>query len=130
VVYLPKIDIAMLTENLFASLASIVVPKDYLNDFEIVSVEEKPSEWVITLHEKADRIPAALMGKSSVLDGFCNPITILSHGFSMKKIYLQLYRRRWKEPVSNRHYHNEYDLHPEGMKTTRKFAAFLKAIGR
>jgi hypothetical protein len=37
VVYLSKIYIAMLTDNLFASLASIVVPKDYLNDFEIVS---------------------------------------------------------------------------------------------
>jgi ribosomal protein S8 len=43
---------AMNTENLFNSLASILVSKEYLNDFEIVSVEEKPSEWVITLHEK------------------------------------------------------------------------------
>jgi hypothetical protein len=121
---------AMNTENLFNSLASILVPKEYLNDFEIVSVEEKPSEWVITLHEKTDRIPLALNGKQCVLDGFCNPIYILSHSFSLKPIYLHLYRRRWKEPGSNRHYHNEYNLHPEGMKTTNELAAFLKEFDR
>jgi ribosomal protein S8 len=54
---------AMNTENLFNSLVSILVPKDYLKDFEIVSVEEKPSEWVITLHEKTERIPPELNGK-------------------------------------------------------------------
>lgn len=117
-------------ENLINSLASIFVPKEHLANFEIVSVEEKPSEWVITLHEKADRIPPALADKQAVLDGFCNPISILSHGFSLKKIYLQFYRRRWKLPGSTEHSSNTYDLHPEGMKTTREFAAFLKGTDR
>lgn len=117
-------------ENLTGSLASILIPKEYLEDFEVSKVEDKPSEWVITLVEKESRIPKELSGKAVVLDGYCNPISILTHAFSLKKIYLQLCRRRWKEPGSDRHYSNEYDLHLPGMKTTKEFGAFLKEISR
>ena len=117
-------------ENLLGSLASIVIPKEYLESFEVSAVEDKPSEWVITLREKESRIPAALSGKETVLDGYCDPISILTHAFSLKKIYLQMYRRRWKEPGKDQHYSNEYDLHLPGMKTTKEFGAFLKEISR
>jgi hypothetical protein len=89
-------------ENLLVSLSSILIPKEYLEDFAVSNVEEKPSEWLITLIEKADRVPKELSGKAAVLDGYCDPIHILTHAFSLKKIYLQLYRRRWKEPCSDR----------------------------
>ena len=111
-------------------MSSILVPKEYLEDFEVINVEEKHMEWVITLKEKEDRVPKMLSGKASVLDGYCDPISILTHAFSLKKIYLQLYRRRWKEPGSDRHYSNEYALHQPGMKTTKEFGAFLKEISR
>lgn len=117
-------------EDLFSSMASILVPKEYLENFEVSNVEEKHSEWVITLKEKEGRIPKILSGKVTVLDGYCDPVSILTHAFSLKKIYLQLYRRRWKEPGSDRHYSNEYDLHLPGMKTTKEFGAFLKEISR
>jgi len=110
-------------------MASILMPKEYLKDFEISHVEEKPSEWVITLHEKGDRIPDELSGKAVVLDGYCNPVSIMTHAFSLKKIFLEIYRRRWKEPGSDRHYSNTYDLHLPGMKTTKAFGDFLKEIG-
>ena len=117
-------------EDLLGSLATILIPKEYLEDFEVSNVEDKPSEWVITLVEKEDRVPKMLSGKASVLDGYCNPVSILTHAFSLKKIYLQLCRRRWKEPGGDRHYSNEYDLHLPGMKTTKEFGAFLKEISR
>jgi hypothetical protein len=106
------------------------VPQEYLNDFEINYVEESPEEWLIELIEKEDRIPKALEGKEVVLDGFCNNIDILTHAFSLKKIYLRLIRRRWKEKGTNKGYSNEYDLHIPGMKTTREFRDFLKEIDR
>ena len=116
-------------ENLFSSLASILIPKEYLEYFEVSNVEEKPSEWVITLMEKEDHIPPEVSGKAVVLDGYCNPVSIMTHAFSLKKIYLQIYRRRWKEPGSDTHYSNTHDLHLPGMKTTKEFGAFLKEIG-
>lgn len=117
-------------ENLFSSLSSILIPKEYLENFEVSEVEEKPSEWVITLREKESCIPAALSGKEAVLDGYCDPVSILTHAFSLKKIYLQICRRRWKEPGKDKHYSNTYNLHLPGMKTTKEFGAFLKEISR
>jgi hypothetical protein len=111
-------------------MLKMFVPQEYLNDFEINYVEESPEEWVIELIEKEDRIPKALQGKEVVLDGFCNNIDILTHAFSLKKIYLRLIRRRWKEKGTNKGYSNEYDLHIPGMKTTREFRDFLKEIDR
>jgi hypothetical protein len=105
------------------------VPGEYLNDFEATHIEERPDEWIIELVEKEDRIPEVLKGKDVVLDGYCNEIDILTHAFSLKKIYLRLFRRRWKQRGGTKGYSNEYDLHIPGMKTTREFRDFLKEIG-
>lgn len=107
----------------------ILIPEEYLQDFEVNHMENKQEEWVIELVEKEDRIPAALKNKEVVLDGYCNEIDILTHAFSLKKIYLRLIRRRWKQRGSTQHYSNEYNLHIPGMKTTREFRDFLKEIG-
>jgi len=105
------------------------IPEDYLQYFEPNSIENKPEEWVIELVEKADRIPQALKGKDVVLDGYCNEVDILTHAFSLKKIYLRLIRRRWKERGGTKDHTNEYNLHIPGMKATREFRDFLKEIG-
>lgn len=115
--------------NLNEEVLKILIPEEYLKDFEANRVENKPTEWVIELIEKEDRIPQALAGKEAVLDGYNNEIDILTHAFSLKKIYLRLIRRRWKEKGTTRHYSNEYNLHIPGMKTTREFRDFLKEIG-
>lgn len=107
----------------------IFIPEEYLLDFEVNHIENKPQEWIIELVEKEDRLPKALAGKASVLDGYNNEIDILTHAFSLKKIYLRLIRRRWKERGTTKHYSNEYNLHIPGMKTTREFRDFLKEIG-
>ena len=107
----------------------ILIPEEYLQDFEVNHIENKPQEWVIELVEKEDRIPEALSGKEAVLDGYNNEIDILTHAFSLKKIYLRLIRRRWKEKGTTKHYSNEYNLHIPGMKTTKEFRDFLKEIG-
>ena len=115
--------------NFNEEVLKILIPSEYLQDFDPNSVENKPDEWIIELIEKEDRIPQALVGKEAVLDGYNNEIDILTHAFSLKKIYLRLIRRRWKEKGSAKHYSNEYNLHIPGMKTTREFRDFLKEIG-
>jgi len=116
-------------ESINEEVLKILIPEEYLQDFEPNSVENKPEEWIIELVEKEDRIPKALAGKEVVLDGYNNEIDILTHAFSLKKIYLRLIRRRWKEKGTTRHYSNEYNLHIPGMKTTKEFRDFLKEIG-
>jgi hypothetical protein len=116
-------------ENLTGEVYKILIPEEYLKDFEVNSVENKPEEWVIELVEKPDRIPSALSGKDAVLDGYCNEVDILTHAFSLKKIYLRMYRRKWKERGDTKHYYNTYNLHIPGMKTTKEFRDFLKEIG-
>ena len=115
--------------NLSEQVYRIFVPQEYLNDFDVNYIEEQPSEWLIELVEKENRVPEPLRGKEAVLDGYCNSIDILTHAFSLKKIYLRLIRRRWKEKGGTKGYSNEYDLDIPGMKTTKEFGDFLKEIG-
>jgi ribosomal protein S8 len=115
--------------NLTEEVYKILIPEEYLKDFAVNRVENHPEEWVIELVEKPERIPAALSGKDVVLDGYCNEVDILTHAFSLKKIYLRMYRRKWKERGSTKHYYNTYNLHIPGMKTTKEFRDFLKEIG-
>jgi hypothetical protein len=116
------------TEDLLSTLLSIHVPTEYLSFFELEGVNNKPDSWELVLVEKSDLIPKELAGKEAVLDGFCNPVSVLTQSFSLKKIYLLVKRRRWKAPSSPIHYSNSYELHEKGIKMTKDFAAFLKAI--
>jgi hypothetical protein len=116
-------------KNIAEEAYKVLIPSEYLEDFEVNHIENKPQEWVIELVEKEDRIPKNLQGRDVVLDGYCNEIDILTHAFSLKKIFLRLIRRRWKERGTMKHYSNEYNLHIPGMKTTKEFRDFLKEIG-
>lgn len=116
--------------NLAEESYKILIPEEYLADFEVNYIENKPQEWIIELVEKEEKIPKELQGKEVVLDGYCNEVDILTHAFSLKKIYLRLIRRRWKEKGGTQAYSNEYNLHVPGMKTTREFRDFLKEISR
>ena len=116
-------------ENIAEEAYKVLIPSEYLEDFEVNHIENKPQEWIIELIEKEDRIPKDLQGKDVVLDGYCNEIDILTHAFSLKKIFLRLIRRRWKQRGTTKHYSNEYNLHLPGMKTTKEFRDFLKEIG-
>ena len=115
--------------NIAEEIYKVLIPSEDLADFEVNHIDNKPQEWIIELVEKEDRIPQALAGKEVVLDGYNNEIDILTHAFSLKKIYLRLIRRRWKEKGTAKHYSNEYNLHIPGMKTTKEFRDFLKEIG-
>lgn len=115
--------------KLAEEIYKVLIPAEYLEDFELTHVESKQAEWVLELVEKEDCVPKALLGKSVVLDGYCNEIDILTHAFSLKKIYLRMICRRWKEQGTTNHYSNDYNLHLPRMKTTRESRGFLKEIG-
>jgi hypothetical protein len=104
-----------------------ILPEDIYFHFEVVSLTEKSHGYEMRLDEYAELLPSALYDKPSVvLDGFCHPLALLHFSIKGKPLYLNLYRRRWKESCSNEHYSNHYDLHPEGVKATHECASFLK----
>lgn len=113
--------------------ASMFVPEEILEHFEVVSIESKDEEYVLRLEEDKDRLPQEILRKKkAVLDGFCRVLELQTFPVKGKAVYLHLYRRRWKEKGGGeRNFHNEYDFHAKGMKATREFGAFLKgAIGK
>ena len=115
------------TTDLLFELSKIIVPTSYLTFFEVVKVNDMSSEWQVNLHEKEHLIPPLLKDSPlPVLDGFCNPIHILSHAFSLKPVSLILHRRRWKESNTDKHYSNEYTLTKDSARITPAMADFLK----
>jgi hypothetical protein len=115
-------------EDLFASMAKFLVPENILKDFEITDLVELKENWLIDLVEKVDRIPSELNTIDGVvLDGFCNPLEMLSHSFSMKPVRLKVFRRRWKRQGENIHFSNEYDLTLKGVRLVPELGFFLKA---
>ena len=113
--------------DLSVELSKVLVPADYLLHFVVVKVVNLPNEWQIVLHEKEDLLPSTLKGSlMPVLDGFCNPIHISSHAFSLKPVYLVIHRRRWKESNSDKHFSNEYSMTKDSAKITPQMGGFLK----
>jgi len=114
--------------NITEKIAQVLVPKGILQDFLVVDVHELKDEWLLVLEEKAERIPKSLEGKDVVLDGFYDSIDLISGVLMDQVIYLRIRRRRWKERGDTKHFHNQYAHQFKGMRTTERFANFLKEI--
>ncbi len=70
----------------------------------------------ILFEEKANLILQELKEKNAVLDGFVNPIDLMTFPLKDKTVYLSIKRRRLKEPgKTDKTYHNTYNLHRGGM---------------
>lgn len=115
------------TQDVLFELSRMMVPRDLLGYFDIMEVKELSQEWQIVLWEKQEMLPDKLKEFTDVvLDGFCNPLTILSHGFSTKPVYLVLKRRRWKRSGWDEHFSNQYVITENAARLTPDMAGFLK----
>ena len=111
----------------FYNMSRMMVPRDLLEFFEVSDIKEHSSEWDVVLDEKVSMVPDILKGFDDiVLDGFCNPIRLMSHCFSIKPIYLVIKRRRWKRSGTDEHFSNEYTIAATSAKLTPDMAGFLK----
>ena len=118
-------------QELSLSMSRILVPEFILKDFELSDIIESKDYWLIEMQEKEDRIPEALVKEKDIaLDGFCHSIELLSHSFSLKPVYLRIYRRRWKKSGGSQHFSNQYDLTIKGIKMVPELGIFLKEEDR
>ena len=112
-------------EKMYDTISRMLVPEHILKDFEIYDAKESKSRWVIKMWEKEGGIPEPLQGYTTiVLDGYCDPIEMLSHSFVCKPIYLRLYRRRYKRGNRDEHYSNSYDLTLKGLRMAPELGIF------
>ena len=112
---------------LYQELLKLIVPKEITDNFELIEIVEKTNMITLSFEELTSRIPNPLRGKEVVLDGYLNQLELQTFPLKDKTVYIALRRRRWKEKGDNKQsYSNTYELHKEGMKTTKEFGAFLK----
>jgi hypothetical protein len=118
------------TDELLSSFIQMFVPNNILVSFEVWKVHNHGTYWTIELRERATLVPEFLNCESDqdivVLDGFCNPIELLSLGFSQGPVYLRLYRRRWKRSSEEEHFSNTYDFKLQGYKMVSGIGEFFK----
>lgn len=114
-------------KSLYQDLLKLIVPKEITDNFELIEIVEKEHMITLCFEEISSMIPEALQGKIVVLDGYLNQLELQTFPLKDKTVFIALRRRRWKEKGdSKQSYSNTYELHVEGMKTTKEFGAFLK----
>lgn len=112
---------------LYQELLKLIVPKEITDNFELIEIIERTNMITLSFEEFSSRIPKPLQGEEVVLDGYLNQLELQTFPLKDKTVYIALRRRRWKEKGdSKQSYSNTYELHVEGMKTTKEFGAFLK----
>ena len=117
------------------ALMRLLIPKEYLEDFEFEGVETSGIYIYLDLEEKREnyrKIPelSSLREEDVVSDGFTSTRTVLCFMYLEKPVYLRLKRRRWKaakgKETEKKDYRSELSYLPEGANITEEFGAFLK----
>jgi len=107
---------------------SFFLPEEYKEHFYVEDFLEIEDGYKLIIYEKSSNIPMELAGKKTVSNGFCNPVELIDHPLKSKLMYLEFYRRRWKEAGTDKSFSNSYELHPKGCKLTKGFGDFLKEL--
>jgi hypothetical protein len=109
---------------------NIFLPKSFLGDFYVEKVEEINNQYKVTIYENPNNIPQGLLGKKTVLNGFCDKLELVDNLFKGELLFLTIYRRKWKEKGKTESFFNTYNLHKKGCKLTQEFGDFLKELTR
>jgi hypothetical protein len=109
-------------------ILGLMIPDEIANSFELVDIKKNDHICELYLEEKPELIPKELSGRETVLDGYCNPLSLLSFPLKGVPTYLIIKRRRWQSKGESSHYSNEYYFNHPNIRATKEFAAFLKDI--
>lgn len=115
--------------NMLEQLARIVLPKEILDNFDIVKIETDESDidsmsMTIYLDERMN----AYLQKSEDYEskGFMDAVRITDFPIRDHKVILVLRRRRWKNKETGETFVDRISVTESGTRYSKEFAAFLK----
>lgn len=115
--------------NMLEQLARLVLPKEILDNFDIVKIETDESDidsmsMTIYLDERMN----AYLQKSEDYEskGFMDAVRITDFPIRDHKMILVLRRRRWKNKETGETFVDRISVTESGTRYSKEFAAFLK----
>jgi len=110
--------------ELFKQLASLMLPSQILDYFDVVKVEEGATLIEISLDET---YPESYKADENIESkGFMEPTTITDFPIRDHKLLLHVRRRRWLNRKDGVSFCRPLNLVAEGTCYSKEFAAFLK----
>ena len=115
--------------NMLEQLARLVLPKEILDNFDIVKIETEESDidsmsMTIYLDE---RMNAYLQNSDDYESkGFMDAVRITDFPIRDHKVILVLRRRRWKNKETGETFVDRISATESGTRYSKEFAAFLK----
>ena len=115
--------------NMLEQLARLVLPKEILDNFDIVKIETDESNidsMSMTIH--LDERMNAYLQKSEDYEskGFMDAVRITDFPIRDHKVILVLRRRRWKNKETGETFVDRISVTESGTRYSKEFAAFLK----
>lgn len=115
--------------NMLEQLAHLVLPKEILDNFDIVKIETDESDidsMSLTIH--LDERMNAYLQKSEDYEskGFMDAVRITDFPIRDHKVILVLRRRRWKNKETGETFVDRISVTESGTRYSKEFAAFLK----
>lgn len=115
--------------NMLEQLAYLVLPKEILDNFDIVKIETDESDidsMSMTIH--LDERMNAYLQKSEDYEskGFMDAVRITDFPIRDHKVILVLRRRRWKNKETGETFVDRISVTESGTRYSKEFAAFLK----
>jgi len=114
----------MFHNPLLLSLVKYVLPKELVDYFELIHLEEIEETLHIHLDE-LNILPEKYASLELFPNGFYAESTLKDFPLRDRKVVLHVRRRRWID-AQGRSYSRDWDLAAEGTRYSKEFAYFLK----
>jgi hypothetical protein len=106
-----------------------ILPKEILEYFEVIKVEEFGGRLVFHLDEKHE-LPSDFRPGDYESKGFTKAVEIADFPIRDRAVFLHVRRRKWIDRQTGKVVSRTWDLTAHGTKYTKEFGAFLKEIAR
>ncbi len=106
-----------------------ILPKEFVEYFDLISIKEESEEMTISLDEKFVP-PPEHSDKTLESKGFGPAISITDFPIRNRHVILKIRRRKWKDKETGKTYTREWELKAKGTNYTKEFASFLKGMPR
>lgn len=113
---------------------SYVFPKELLNHFEIISVQElgdisAKEDYYEVVFEEKNNLLGEIDSSQYESKGFFTK-AVQDFPLRGKAVFLKIRRRRWRHKQTKEEVTNDFSFLAEGSKFTKELADFLKDAGR